>query len=226
MNFFELNKKYLIFKLILPFTILISVLTVIISWASNPLYIIIDPGHGGSDGGASGTDGTPEKELNLSVALKLRDLFQAAGYNTVLTRETDTDTDGIDSFDKTKDILNRISYAKKYPNSIYISVHMNSSGSTMDKGFQVFFGWKNGNSKKLAESIYNMIDKAEVVNRLREVKKSPDSVYILRNVTVPAVLVECGFIRNREDFVLLNDDEYRKTLAFILFCGIVDYITG
>ncbi|MDF2684925.1 MAG: cell wall hydrolase/autolysin [Clostridia bacterium] len=219
------KKRYFFYILILIIIILLSITAYS---ENNPVYIIIDPGHGGRDSGAVAADGTLEKELNLSVALNLRDFFQAAGYNTVMTRETDTDTDGdgIEKFNKSKDILNRIKYTEKYPNSIYISVHMNSSDSSQNKGFQVFYGWKNENSKNLAQSIYNIIKKADAVNRLRDVKKSPDTVYIFRNVTVPAVLVECGFIRNREDFVLLADEEYQKTIAFILFCGISEYINS
>lgn len=226
MIYLVLNKKKLVFGLAILILIVVTTLTIIISSANSPFYIIIDPGHGGKDSGAIGIGKVLEKDLNLDVALNLRDFFQSAGYNTIMTRETDDDTDGSESFNKTQDILKRASYTVEYPNSIYISIHMNSSGSSNDKGFQVFYGWINKDSKNLAQSVYNVIKKSEIINRLREVKKSPETVYIFKKVTVPAVLIECGFIRNKEDFALLNDAEYRKTLAFILFCGIAEYINN
>jgi N-acetylmuramoyl-L-alanine amidase len=225
LNNFIIKKRYIFF--ILPVVIIIVILSVAFYSESNPFYIIIDPGHGGRDGGASAADGTLEKDLNLAVALNLRDFFRSAGYNTVMTRDTDTDTDGNDNnFNKSRDILNRVSYTQKYPNSIYISVHMNSSDSSQNKGFQVFYGWKNKKSKDLGQFIYDIINKADIVNRLRKLKRSPDTVYILRNVSVPAVLVECGFVLNNEDLVLLKDEEYQKTMAFVLFCGIAEYLNS
>lgn len=185
--------------------------------------IIIDPGHGGDDGGAVSAGGICEKELNLDFALKLSSSLESLGYKTVMTRSDDADTDGEEGFHKRKDILNRLSFTEKYPKSIFVSVHMNSSTSSNDKGFTVFHGRKNEKSRILAEKIYSEVGSRAYVSRLRDVKNAPDSVYLMNNCEVPAILLECGFISNRTDEELLTDEKYREDLAYIIAGGIDAY---
>lgn len=182
--------------------------------------IIIDAGHGGDDGGAVSIGGICEKDLNLAMSKSLSSNLEAMGYHVIMTRTDDTDTDGEEGFNKRKDILNRLKYTEQYPNSLFISVHMNSSTSSTDKGFTVFYGEKNELSKKIAENIYYAVENFAYTSRLRDVKESPDSVYLMNNCTVPAILVECGFISNKTDEALLIDEKYREDLSYILACGI------
>ena len=182
--------------------------------------IIIDSGHGGDDGGAVSIGGICEKDLNLAMSKSLSSNLEAMGYHVIMTRTDDTDTDGEEGFNKRKDILNRLKYTEQYPNSLFISVHMNSSTSSTDKGFTVFYGEKNELSKKIAENIYYAVENFAYTSRLRDVKEAPDSVYLMNNCTVPAILVECGFISNKTDEALLIDEKYREDLSYILACGI------
>ena len=182
--------------------------------------IIIDAGHGGDDGGAVSIGGICEKDLNLAMSKSLSSNLEAMGYHVIMTRTDDTDTDGEEGFNKRKDILNRLKYTEQYPNSLFISVHMNSSTSSTDKGFTVFYGEKNELSKKIAENIYYAVVNFAYTSRLRDVKEAPDSVYLMNNCTVPAILVECGFISNKTDEALLIDEKYREDLSYILACGI------
>ena len=182
--------------------------------------IIIDAGHGGDDGGAVSIGGICEKDLNLAMSKSLSSNLEAMGYHVIMTRIDDTDTDGEEGFNKRKDILNRLKYTEQYPNSLFISVHMNSSTSSTDKGFTVFYGEKNELSKKIAENIYYAVENFAYTSRLRDVKEAPDSVYLMNNCTVPAILVECGFISNKTDEALLIDEKYREDLSYILACGI------
>lgn len=182
--------------------------------------IIIDAGHGGDDGGAVSIGGICEKDLNLAMSKSLSSNLEAMGYHVIMTRTDDTDTDGEEGFNKRKDILNRLKYTEQYPNSLFISVHMNSSTSSTDKGFTVFYGKKNELSKKIAENIYYAVENFAYTSRLRDVKEAPDSVYLMNNCTVPAILVECGFISNKTDEALLIDEKYREDLSYILACGI------
>ncbi|MBS5738020.1 MAG: N-acetylmuramoyl-L-alanine amidase [Clostridiales bacterium] len=182
--------------------------------------IIIDAGHGGDDGGAVSIGGICEKDLNLAMSKSLSSNLEAMGYHVIMTRTDDTDTDGEEGFNKRKDILNRLKYTEQYPNSLFISVHMNSSTSSTDKGFTVFYGEKNELSKKIAENIYYAVENFAYTSRLRDVKEAPDSVYLMNNCTVPAILVECGFISNKTDEALLMDEKYREDLSYILACGI------
>lgn len=217
----------------LPFFLFISVLCVCVatsvflrisSSGENSFTVIVDAGHGGEDGGAVSISGKCEKDFNLDTSLRLSEALENMGYKTVLTRSSDCDTDGKEGFHKREDILSRLDFTEKYPNSIFVSVHMNSSGSETDKGFQVFFGTKNEKSKLLAQSIYSAVAEKAYVSRLREVKKTPDSVYIMKNSKVPSVLVECGFISNKTDEELLSDADYRKDLAYVLALGIDGFI--
>ena len=192
--------------------------------ANAPPVIILDPGHGGRDGGAVGVSGVLEKDLNLDLAKKIAEQLERAGYQVVLTRTEDDDTDGQEGFYKRKDILARLALADKYPNCVFLSIHMNSSSSGSDKGFQVFYGKNHSRSRTLAESIYASVFQNAEVTRLREVKKAPDTVYLMKTLRVPAVLIECGFISNKADENLLSDPSYREKLAYVLYDGIVGYI--
>ena len=191
--------------------------------ADRGFVVIIDPGHGGDDGGAVSVSGKCEKDFNLDLSLRLSDALEKMGIKTVLTRTEDCDTDGEEGFHKRKDILERLAFTEKYPDSVFVSVHMNSSTSENDKGFQVFYGTKNERSKLLAEKIYSEVSLKAYTSRLREVKQTPDSVYIMKNSKVPSVLAECGFISNKTDEKLLSDPEYRQSLAFVLASAIRDF---
>ena len=178
--------------------------------------IIIDAGHGGDDGGAVSIGGICEKDLNLAMSKSLSSNLEAMGYHVIMTRTDDTDTDGEEGFNKRKDILNRLKYTEQYPNSLFISVHMNSSTSSTDKGFTVFYGEKNELSKKIAENIYYAVENFAYTSRLRDVKEAPDSVYLMNNCTVPAILVECGFLSNPSEDALLQTSGYQTKIAAAL----------
>ena len=180
--------------------------------------VIIDAGHGGADCGAIGLDDVYEKGLNLSTSLAMRDICELCGYDCILTRETDDDTDGdTSSFNKTADIFARRDLGNANPDALFVSIHMNYSTGPADKGFQVFFG---NNGEELAQRIYDAVNRAEMTNRMREVTRAPSNVYLMRKVNIPSVLVECGFISNREDCGLLYERSYRERLALVLFSAI------
>ncbi len=188
--------------------------------------VIIDPGHGGADGGAIGLHDVPEKHFNLSTALKLYDLMLLCGYDAKLTRNSDDDTDGEAGFNKKNDIFSREELGKKYPEAVFLSIHMNSSTSVKDKGFQVFYGNKNSESYSLGEYIYKGMSESNLATRMRELKASPTTVYLMKNLKNPCVLIECGFIKNAEDFALLSDEKYRQKLAMVFLSATNGYLTA
>lgn len=187
--------------------------------------VIIDAGHGGTDGGATGLYNASEKHFNLSTALKLRDIFLLAGYDVKMTRTTDDDTDGHEGFSKTEDIYNREALGKEYPNAVFLSIHMNFSPASRDKGFQVFYGIKNEQSKILAEKIHEKMTESSLATRMREVKATPNTVYLMKHLENPSVLIECGFLGNKEDFELLSDEKYRQKLALIFFAATEKFLS-
>lgn len=187
--------------------------------------IIIDAGHGGFDGGAVASDGTIEKDINLDIALKLNDLLMAFGYKTIMVRTDDTSTDDLDvsGSKKASDIKNRVKLMQKYENSIFVSIHMNKYSTSQPNGAQVFYSLF-GDSKNMAESIQSSIAGLLQVGNKRVVKPTTKDIYLLSHATVPAVIVECGFLSNPSDLANFKDDDYRKKMAFCIADGLINYL--
>ena len=187
--------------------------------------IIIDAGHGGFDGGAVASDGTIEKDLNLEISLKVDALLRAAGYNTVLVRSTDTainDSSDVGKAAKAGDIKNRVALMKKYPDSILVSIHMNKYSTTQPHGAQVFYS-NAGGSSVLAECIQQSVAAHVQTDNRRVIKKTTKDIYLLYNATVPAVIVECGFLSNPDDLSNLKNKDYQLKIALAMLYGIMDY---
>jgi N-acetylmuramoyl-L-alanine amidase len=191
--------------------------------------IILDAGHGGFDGGAVAKDGTVEKDINLKICLKLASLLKSSGYNVILTRETDVSTDDVETDKipsrKKSDLRNRLKLMKDFPNSVFVSIHLNKFTTAAASGAQIFYSEKEEESKILAEDIRKSIVSMLQKDNTRVNKKSTSSTYILHNATVPAVLVECGFLSNSEELKKLKNSEYQNQMAFTIFCGITKYFS-
>ncbi len=189
------------------------------------LTIVIDAGHGGRDGGAvADDDGTLEKHLNLAVAKKLQALLESADIRVIMTRETDTELALPDSPHKKRDDLqNRLRLAQAYPNTVFISIHMNKFPVAKYNGLQVYYSPNHKDSIKLAEQIQrdSRILKSE---NNRETKAAGSNIYLLSHIQVPAVLVECGFLSNYEEKECLKTEEYQTKLALSLYCSILNYL--
>lgn len=188
--------------------------------------IIIDAGHGGFDGGASTSDGTNEKDLNLQIALKVRDFAEIFGYKTVMTRKTDRALcDGISATRKNKvaDMKNRLSVIKNNDDAIFVSIHINKFEAASVKGAQVFFSPNNENSMLLSENIQSSIASHLQPDNKRVIKKSGNEIFLLKNAQIPAVLVECGFLSNPQELSALKNNIYQSKLAFSIVLGINSY---
>jgi len=190
--------------------------------------IAIDPGHGGPDGGAVSKEGLVEKEVNLAISLYLRDYLQQAGALVVMTREDDRDlasatTEGY-SKRKTEDLLNRVRVIQNHKATMSISIHLNSIPSSKWRGAQSFYYPANEEGKKLANAIQNEIKTN--LNNTDRVTKTEDQFYLLKSLTsIPAVLVEVGFLSNPEEARLMADSIYQKRVAESIYRGIVKYMT-
>lgn len=190
--------------------------------------VIIDAGHGGEDGGAVGEDGTPEKELNLAVALKLQALLEQQGCTVFMTRSEDislsTEEDNANHRRKIADLNNRKSMIEKYGVDAFVSIHMNTFPDKKYFGAQVFYAKSPENSKRLATCIQEKVNEADKENT-RVAKDGTSGIYVLQNATVPSVVVECGFLSNEKDLQRLKTDEYRTKLAIAIFNGITKYFS-
>lgn len=193
----------------------------------NRKTIIIDAGHGGFDGGAVASDGTVEKDINLNISLIIAKLLKQNNFRVIMTRETDVSTEDTESLQiaskKRSDLQNRLNLMKDYPDSIFVSIHLNKFTTSSAFGSQVFYS-KNEKSRILAEKIQNNIVNLIQPYNTRVNKQATSSTYLLYNATVPAVLVECGFLSNREELEKLKQNAYQKKMAFGIYCGIIEYL--
>ncbi len=183
--------------------------------------ILVDPGHGGFDAGASKGE-VLEKDINLSVSLKLRDEIMRRGGKVLMTREDDVSTadenrtDG--STKKASDLKNRKAMIKE--SDIAISIHMNKFEQTKYWGAQVFYADKSEESKVLGETIQKNLKEYLSDGNQRVAKKSDNNIFLLRNAQKPTIIVECGFLSNSEECEKLKDEGYQQKLAEGICIGI------
>ncbi len=191
--------------------------------------VILDAGHGGEDGGAVSADGVIEKDINLSVALKLRDILKVSGYNVIMTREKDTAIYNNDAKTlrekKRSDLHNRLDIIEKNSgeNTIFVSVHQNKFPDAKYHGTQIFYSTHDPKSMDLAQSVRKSITQFLQPENEREIKEANKKIYLLNNAKIPAIVVECGFLSNPEECKKLSDKNYQSEMAFSVYCGITDY---
>lgn len=186
--------------------------------------IVIDPGHGGPDGGASSGD-VLEKDLNLAVSLKLRDIINSNGNTAVMTRETDDiELDPNGKYSKKTDLQHRLDVLNSAHGDIFVSIHMNKFTDSKYSGAQVFSSDNGDKSKQLGETIQASLKNNLDNSNTRAAKGNERNVYILKNANVPAVLVECGFLSNPDELKRLTEEDYQKRLAEAIYTGIKEFI--
>lgn len=188
--------------------------------------VVIDPGHGGVDGGAVAPDGTVEKDIALKVSTYLKDYLQQAGAYVLMTRDVDKDLADPDtkgySRRKAEDLKARLNLIKENQTNMFISIHLNSNPSG-GKGAQIFYDSELEDSKLLATSIQNQFKKE--LKTMRDIEPQED-LYLLRHSHVPAVLAEVGFLSNAEENALLKQKSYQKKVAYAMYHGILEYMAG
>lgn len=188
--------------------------------------IIVDPGHGGPDGGAGDKDAL-EKELALNVSLKLRDYLQQQGALVLMTREDDRDLapDGTRGYSrrKSEDLKKRLEMINTSGAEYFLSIHLNAIPSSRWSGAQTFYSTRleeNGRSAKfiqdeLRRNLENTNRKAKILN----------DVYILKNANIPGSLVEIGFLSNPAERSSLKKDEYQEKVAASIYNGVLRYFS-
>lgn len=227
-------------KIIIVFALVISASAVSISLKTETVLtlaepkisraIIIDAGHGGFDGGAVAADGTIEKNINLSIALKLGEMLKFLGYDVVYTRTSDVGTDNLTDATiqqrKKADLNNRLELMSEFVDAEFVSIHLNKFEQKSAKGAQVFYSPNNSDSKALGESIQLSVKQLLQTNNTRVCKKATQDIFLLHNAKIPAVIVECGFLSNDSELELLKTEEYQYKIAFSILCGIMSYYNG
>lgn len=189
--------------------------------------LILDAGHGGMDGGATAADGTQESLINLQLTQRLEAVLLFSGHPAAMTRTDENDLSSPDAGSikarKVSDLKNRVALINSMPKATLISIHQNSlAGNGKVHGAQVFYNTVQP-AAKIAECVQRAMN--QVINRGNEknCKAIDSSIYLLKEVTVPAILVECGFLSNKEETRLLCSAEYQKQLAVVIAAGYLQY---
>lgn len=179
--------------------------------------VIIDPGHGGEDGGATSCTGVLESKFNLDIALRLDDMMHLLGMETVMIRDTDrsvyTQGETI-AQKKVFDLRERVRIINNTENAVVISIHQNTFPDGQYWGAQVFYPRTVG-SKDLAAQLQNQLQVSLTPDNKRKIKQT-NGVYLMEHIQCTGVLLECGFLSNPEEEARLRDGEYQKSLCAVI----------
>ncbi len=190
--------------------------------------IVIDPGHGGIDGGTS-KDGVLEKEINLDIAKKLKSIFIKQGYKIIMTREEDVSLESLDSSRKSRhmrDLTARANIINNSNSQLFLSIHVNSNlKRPATNGAIVFFNKKYDQNKTLALCIQDQLNNMIVDGKKRSTHDPVQAkYYVLDYSNIPGVIVETGFISNEEERQELVKDSFRQELAESISKGVEQYL--
>lgn len=197
---------------------------------SSGKVIVIDAGHGFPDGGAVGSSGVQEKDLNLAIAQKLQMLLEQGGASVLITRADDNavaeDLNKKIREIKRADLKNRRDFKNNSECDAFVSIHMNKFPEEQYKGAQVFCAGEPAESRILGEAIQSKLKEMVDPSNDRVAKTADSGIFVLKDSKVPSVIVECGFLSNSEEAKLLQTDEYQNKIAFAIYSGILEYLSG
>ena len=190
------------------------------------LCVVIDAGHGGDDPGKIGINGAKEKDVNLSIARRVKDYLEKEDIRVVMTRETEDGLYDADaSHKKVQDMKRRIAIIEETAPDLTVSIHQNSYPEEYVHGAQVFYYEGSVEGQELADKIQKrLIEGADPENK-RQIKAN-SSYYLLKKTKIPIVIVECGFLSNRTEAEALCSDEYQDCIAWEITLGILQYLNA
>ncbi len=195
-----------------------------ITEARNRPCVVIDAGHGGSDPGKVGINGALEKDLNLEIALLVKQYLEADDVSVILTRDSDKGLYDADAHNKkVQDMKRRIEKIEETAPALTVSIHQNSYPEEYVHGAQVFYYNTSAEGKKLAEKIQERLVAYVDPENTRQIKAN-DSYYLLKKTAVPIVIVECGFLSNTKEAAKLMTKDYQNKLAWAIHMGILQYL--
>jgi N-acetylmuramoyl-L-alanine amidase len=172
---------------------------------SSSITVVIDAGHGGHDRGGIPGQRVAEKDMNLDVALRLRNVLSASGYRVIMTRSTDVFVP----------LAGRVAIANSYGNALFVCIHFNATGRSGASGIETYFYSRD--SLPLASAIHYYVAGGAPSDN-RGVRRR--GYYVLRKTNIPAVLVECGFLTNPTEAAYAQSVSYRQKLAEEIAAGV------
>lgn len=186
--------------------------------------VVIDAGHGGADPGKVGINGANEKDVNLQIAKLVKMFLEASDVEVVMTRESDMGLYDADASNKkVQDMKRRIELIDREDPVLTVSIHQNSYPEEYVHGAQVFYYTGSTQGQQLAEGIQSQLVKRADPKNKRQVKAN-DSYYLLKKTGIPIVIVECGFLSNRDEAEKLCSPEYQQRVAWAIHMGILEYL--
>lgn len=186
--------------------------------------VVVDVGHGGNDPGKIGVDGSLEKDINLSIAKKLKTYLEASDVEVVMTRQEDKGLySSGDSNKKMADMRGRCALIEKAKPDLVVSIHQNSYHEEGISGAQVFYYKTSEKGKRLAQLIQKRFDYV-LGDKDRRQEKPNGSYYLLLHVKQPIVIVECGFLSNWAEAAALGKEEYQDRVAWTIHMGVMEYL--
>lgn len=213
------------FKLIIILCMFISIISISKVYALVNSYnllgkiICIDPGHGGRDSGATYKN-IYEKDINLTISQKIEKYLVSKGATVYLTRESDIDLSTTTTNKKRSDLTNRAKFINELKPNMYISIHLNYITNSKWQGLQIFYNKKNDENEIIANSLTNYLK--EATSNIREPKKE-NIYYMYKQITVPGILIELGFLSNPNDRYRLTREEYQDKIALQIANSIENY---
>lgn len=193
----------------------------------NRTCVVIDPGHGGIDGGAVSCTGFYESHINLEISMRLDDLLHLLGIHTVMTRKSDisihTAGESI-AAKKVSDLKQRVNIVNTTQNAMLISIHQNYFSDSRYAGAQVFYAGTQ-HSEKLAKQMQTSL-KSVLNPTSKRLAKKADGIYLLQNINCPGILVECGFLSNPVEEAKLRDKTYQNKICCVIASTVSQYLNS
>jgi len=191
------------------------------------ICVVIDPGHGGEDGGAVSVSGVPESAYNLEISTRLKDLLNLLGYQTKLIRSSDISVytkGGTLAQKKASDLKERVRMINETEGAVLLSIHQNYYGDSRYSGTQVFYA-KTAGSEQLAKQLQSAFISVLNPSSRRETKKC-SGIYLMEHIRCPGVLIECGFLSNPQEEGNLKNPEYQKRLSAVVAAVTSQYLSN
>ena len=187
--------------------------------------VVLDAGHGGEDPGKVGRGDIYEKDINLAITGYVKQYLEQNDYQVVMTREEDRSLGGNQKgFSKNGDMKARLETIENAGALIAVSIHQNSFTDGSVEGAQVFYHEGSIEGEALAKSIQESMWVRLDSKKRREVK-SDSSYYLLKNSSIPMIIVECGFLSNSRELELLQQEAYQRQIAWAIYMGIEKYLS-
>ncbi|MBC5745041.1 N-acetylmuramoyl-L-alanine amidase [Lachnospiraceae bacterium MD308] len=185
--------------------------------------VVLDAGHGGGDPGKVGVGDVVEKEINLQIAKKVKQLLKKEKVKVIMTREADTMLAGEESTGtKVADMKERVRIINEEAPQLAVSIHQNSYQDAVVHGAQVFYYSGSSEGENAAKIMQNALLSIDEDNTRQA--KANDTYYLLKRTDVPTIIVECGFLSNAEDAENLCNEEYQDKVAEAICDGILKII--